>query len=227
MESKDSNYNVSVPLVGVLGSIIGWKTKGALDNWLASKKKEFARKAQHKDAYWEVTHKSYKKVLDHIAKKYGIDIRLQRSLITPTFIARPKEKAAIIRSPQNLFDLAQRGGRAVDVKNLYNAKVALKTYSPILGLVGSTGLLLSGDEDKAKYAPAVYVAGYLPKLYLEGKSNIIGLKAIKDVLGKAQALKASKPLIYSYLRSLNKALLPAAGIYAANELRKFVDKKNK
>lgn len=208
-KNKDKDFDSLAPFIygyggARVGGLLNKKLIGYAHNKVESKKSNAPLS------------KINKKFFDFFAKKHKINQLKFNHGVTNYYDALHRK--LVLRNYNDLPFLAHELGHAADFKNFGKLKGIFRASSPIVGAAGSTGLLLSDDKEKRKYAPAVYFAGHLPVLYQEGKASVLGLKAIKDFYGSAKAKAASKPLIYGYLTYLGKALLPTLGMYVGSKI---------
>lgn len=87
-----------------------------------------------------------------------------------------------------------------------------RTGAAALGSFGGAGLILSGDKDKAKYAPAVAAAPLAFNLWDEGAANVHAYKALKKHQTKAHANRYLRRFITPQMANYTAAsAIPLAG----------------
>lgn len=122
-------------------------------------------------------------------------------------------------------------GHAVSVgksrlsKNLRGSALLASHAAPY----ASAALILSGDKEKAKYAPAIAAAGAVHRFSEEFAANKHAYKALKRMQGesvaKGFAKKYARPQLKGYVHGLGVAPLAAYGAY--KWIYRNKDKENK
>lgn len=167
------------------------------------------------------------RVAKHMKKKYGLKTSLSVDDGGRGPHYNPLTDSAHVRQ-KGPATMAHELGHAVDMTGKKRwvgsgTKMLLRTAGPGAGLLAAAGLMASGEKGSQYAAPAA-AAGYAPMLFQEGKASVIGVKNIREVLGRKAARTAAKDLTKAFG---TYAALPIGTAAAAHFIRRTLYPKGK